>query len=402
MAQSVPAMPGISGRSAVPPAPAALPDGTAKMVEVDPIRCWWKTSTGGIRVGETFSVVLTCAVLQNDAVQIEVDETRLGASVVVMAPFEIVRGSHPADIYSGDRRFFQYEYVLRIINPDNIGKDVPIPDMLLHYRVISRVAANASLQGRDHLYTLPPLAVRLLSMVPTDAADIRDTSNESFGIAESLGFRASVLEIVAVTAMVLGSLMVLLSLVRLIVRTRKTKPAGERGVSDSAILKRVARELAEVRQDADAQGWNDALVDRALAAARITAAAAIGHPIGQSRKTGARAGEGRVVMEGGRGRKSTILSGGVTATDVTGSLNRLPDDAAPGQRQMLEDLQASLFTFTTAQYARNATFERTALDEAVAQAAAAAGRLRAERAWPKPQIRRWTTRTAEADTVGQR
>src|SRR5260370_20540690 len=98
-------------------------DATAKMVEVDPLRCWWKTTTGGVRVGETFSVVLTCAVLQNDAVQVQPDETRLGSAGVSMAPFEIVRASHPADIYSGDRRFFQYEYVLRIINTDDIGKD---------------------------------------------------------------------------------------------------------------------------------------------------------------------------------------------------------------------------------------------------------------------------------------
>ena len=233
----------MSGGKTGSAAPAAAQDGTAKMVEVDPIRCWWKTSAGGVRIGETFSVVLTCAVLQNDAVQIETDETRLGSSVVVMSPFETVRGAHPADIYSGDRRFFQYEYILRIINPDNIGKDVPIPPMLLHYRVNSRVAANASLQGRDHLYVLPNLAIRVLSTVPTDATDIRDTSNESFSIAESLGFRASVLEIVAITAVVLGALLILLSFVRLIVRTRaRRKPAGERGVGDPAILRRVSRE----------------------------------------------------------------------------------------------------------------------------------------------------------------
>jgi hypothetical protein len=396
MAQSMPGMPGMPGGSAAPP---AAQDGTAKMVEVDPLRCWWKSSVGGVRIGETFSVVLTCAVLQNDAVQIETDETRLGSSVVVMSPFETVRGSHPADIYSGDRRFFQYEYVLRLINPDNIGKDVPIPPMLLHYRVNSRVAANASLQGRDHLYVLPNLAIRVLSTVPTDATDIRDASNESFGIAESLGFRASVLEIVAITAIVLGSLMVLLSLVRLIVRQRKAKPAGERGVAESAILKRVSRELAEVRQETEAQGWNDALANRALAAARIAAAAAIGRPVGQSRKHRAQAGEGRVVIEGGRGRKSTIVSGGVTAADVTRALNRLPDEATPDQRQMLEDLATSLYTFTTAQYARETSFDRAALDEALKQAEGASGRLRSEQAWPKPQIRRWTTRSANVSSA---
>src|SRR6266851_10313749 len=72
-------------------------DTAAKMVEVDPLRCWWKTTAGGVRIGETFSVVLTCAVLQNDAVQVQPDETRLGSAGVSMVPFEIVRASHPAD-----------------------------------------------------------------------------------------------------------------------------------------------------------------------------------------------------------------------------------------------------------------------------------------------------------------
>jgi hypothetical protein len=161
----------------------------------------------------------------------------------------------------------------------------------------------------------------------------------------------------------------------------------------------VSRELAEVRQETDAQGWNDALVNRALAAARIAAAAAIGRPVGQSRKHRAQAGEGRVVIEGSRGRKSTIVSGGVTAADVTRALNRLPDEATQNQRQMLEDLATSLYTFTTAQYARDAQFDRSALDEALKQAEGASGRLRAEQAWPKPQIRRWTTRSANVGPV---
>jgi hypothetical protein len=381
------------GSQAGPPPhaqPSAAPPGDATTFSVDPIRCWWKTNEGAIRIGETFSLVLTCAVLQNDAVQVVPDETRLASAVMQLTPFEIVRGSHPADLYSGDRRFFQYEYVIRIISPDVIGKDVPIPDLLLHYRVNSRVAENAALQGRDLTYVLPPLAVRVLAMVPSDASDIRDISNESFGIAESLGFRASVLEIAAITAVVLGALLILLSLVRLIVRTRKKKPAGERGIGEPQILRQVARELAAVQRESEAQGWTDPLVDRALAASRIAAAAAVGRPIGQSQKSG-QSGEGRLLLPGGRRRKSTTLSGGVTTASVARALDELPEGAAADRRQLLENLQSSLATFTTAQYARTATFDRTALDEAIGRAAAAAERLRAEQTWPRPQLRRWTS-----------
>src|SRR3954469_9909143 len=87
-------------------APAAPPGSTN--VEVDPIRCWWRTSAGAIRIGEQFDLSLTCAVLETEAVQVVADESHLDSSVVAMAPFEVIRGTHPASLRSGQRRFFQY------------------------------------------------------------------------------------------------------------------------------------------------------------------------------------------------------------------------------------------------------------------------------------------------------
>src|SRR5688500_4116287 len=43
------------------------------MVEMDPIRCWWRTSAGAVITGESFSVVLTCAVVETDSVQVVPD-----------------------------------------------------------------------------------------------------------------------------------------------------------------------------------------------------------------------------------------------------------------------------------------------------------------------------------------
>src|SRR5258706_12190686 len=64
-------------------APTATTD---QMVEVDPIRCWWRTSTGAIRIGETFDLSLTCAVLENDLVQVVPDESRLPPAPNYIAP----------------------------------------------------------------------------------------------------------------------------------------------------------------------------------------------------------------------------------------------------------------------------------------------------------------------------
>lgn len=374
--------------------PSARP-GNVQSVEVDPIRCWWRTSAGAVRIGETFSVVLTCAVLQNEAVQVVPDESRLDSTVVQMAPFEVIGGAHPADLYTADRRFFQYEYLLRVISPDVIGKDVRLPDQVIHHRINSTVAANTALQGRDHTYLLPPQSVRVLSLVPADAPDIRDASKEGFGMAEQLAFRANAVRIAAMTAMALGGLIAFLGLVRLGMRTKKEQPVGKRGLTDAAILRLASRELGAVQREREARGWNGELVARALAAARITAASALGRPVNQQESAGVQSGEGRLLASGGRRRKPTIISGAATPEELLRALDKLPATTDPEQRQLLEDLQSALVTFTSVHYAREATFDGNALDRALARAIAAARRLSSEHAWPKSYFRRWMAR-AEA------
>ena len=66
--------------------------------QTDPLQCWWRTSAGAVRVGEPFTVVLTCAVLETDAATVVVDQSRLEPSVVQFAPFEVLGGSHGADL----------------------------------------------------------------------------------------------------------------------------------------------------------------------------------------------------------------------------------------------------------------------------------------------------------------
>src|SRR5512143_2523536 len=87
----------------------------AQTVSTDPLQCWWRTSAGAVRVGEQFSVVLTCAVLETDAATVIVDTAKLEPSVVQLAPFEVLGGTHGADLHTDLRRFFQYEYHLRLI-----------------------------------------------------------------------------------------------------------------------------------------------------------------------------------------------------------------------------------------------------------------------------------------------
>src|SRR5436190_20539334 len=168
----------------------------AQDVQTDPLQCWWKTSAGAVRVGEPFSVVLTCAVLETDAATVVVDTAKLEPSVVQFAPYEVLGGSHGADLRTDLRRFFQYEYRLRLIAENEFGKDVALPETKLSYHVQSKVGQTAAIQGREQTYVLPAQSVRVLSLVAGDATDIRDAAGDTFAALDQRAFRAKLFEII--------------------------------------------------------------------------------------------------------------------------------------------------------------------------------------------------------------
>ena len=211
------------------------------------------------------------------------------------------------------------------------------------------------MQGRDLTYVLPVQYVRILSMVPPDATDIRDTRDASFNRIESIAFRAGVLEIVAVTLVALGGLMTILALVGIARRTQRAKGPVERLISRPALLRLAARELSAAQRESVEQGWNESLVTRAVSALRISAAGALGRPVSQRLvDPTAEQGQGRFLIKRvGRGKRMAVSSS-VTGEDVARELARLPAHAAPSRRQLLEDLQATLDTLSAAQYGRPA------------------------------------------------
>ena len=103
----------------------------AQTVETDPLQCWWRTSAGAVRIAEPFTAVLTCALVETPDVKVVVDESRLEPSVAQFAPFEVMGGTHAADLRTGDRRFFQYEYRLRLMAENLFGKDAALPETKL-------------------------------------------------------------------------------------------------------------------------------------------------------------------------------------------------------------------------------------------------------------------------------
>jgi hypothetical protein len=356
----------------------------------EPIRCWRQSSAGAISVGETFTVVLTCAVYEADNAQVIPDESRLGVASIQLAPFEILGGSHPPDVRRGSRRFFQYDYQLRIISRDAIGRDVNIPPLPISYRIHSRVGAAATLEGRDLSYVMPMMPIKVLSLVPADADDIRDASDASLGAVESLRFRSSLFRVLTLTFAALAAVMAVLALVPL-ARSRTATAAHERDrIPDRAILDRAAADLAAAQSRANGEGWTDDAVARALASMRLVAAAAIDQPISQKRvATGGAVPEGRLLVEHGLVRKTGVtVSSAATADDISRARSNHGAGFSTTRMQQLEGLQAGLSALTAALYRQEPKRDASALDDAVRHAIAVAKDVSAERSWLNSRRRR--------------
>jgi hypothetical protein len=366
---------------------SAAPLARAQNVETDPLQCWWRTSAGAVRVGEPFEVVLTCAVLETDTATVVVDQSRLEPSVVQFAPFEVLGGSHGADLRSDQRRFFQYVYRLRLIAENLFGRDVSLPETKLSYRVQSRMGERqAALQGRDQTYLLPPQSVRVMSLVPADAADIRDTAGETFGDLDQRAFRANLFTIIGGVLFTLAALMTLLALVRVARRYRKTSTASERLMTDQIVLRGVGRELARVRRERDGGGWTPELAGRALAALRIAGTYLLGRPVSllPANKLTAEGEDvpeaGRLILKTGWPRgKRIAVSGAVTSQTIARELARGAANAR--QATLLESLGRALSTFTTAHFGREGTLDEGALDQALGTAKEVLSRSKLEQFW---------------------
>jgi hypothetical protein len=360
----------------------------------DPLQCWWRTSAGAVRIGEPFSVVLTCAVLETETATVVVDQSRLEPSVVQFAPFEVLGGSHGADLRRDDRRFFQYEYRARLIAENQFGKDVALPETKLSYRIQSSVGQKTALQGRDQTYILPALSLRVLSLVPADATDIRDTPAETFNDIDQRGFRANLFTVIGGVLFAVAALLALLALVRLFARYRKPADASDRLISDSAVVRAAGRELADVRRQREAGGWTPELAGRALAAMRVAGAYAVGRrashmpaasqsSVAQSSDGGQQAEEaGRLIVRTGWPRARRVaVSGAITPQSVARDRIRRAGTAGFAAAPLYESLEQALATLTAAQYGRNGTLDDGALDEALATGSQVLKRARLDQTW---------------------
>ena len=289
------------------------------MVEVEPIKCWWRSSTSAVRSGEPFTLTMTCAVVETEANKVVPDFSKLDPTVVQLPPFEVLGGTHPGDLVVPGKRFFQYDYRLRLIAEDAFGNDVPIPPLEISYRIESQVKGSTeSMQGRDQSYSLPKASVRLISMVPDDASDIRESPAMLFSAIEDRDSRANFMQTTAGILFALAGVVLLVMLISMLRRKKPVAASAQTHLPHRTVLAAVARELDEVQRQSRG-GWTQDLAGRALAAARISGAYAIGRSIGQRPAAGAAPVDGVLVVRA-FGRGDVFVSGAAT----TESAQRVP------------------------------------------------------------------------------
>jgi hypothetical protein len=336
---------------------------------VEPIRCWRQSTAGAVTIGETFTVTLTCAVFETPDTQVVPDESRLNVASIQMAPFEILGGSHPPDVRRGSRRFFQYDYQLRIISRDGIGQDVNVPALTISYRIHSRVGGAAKLEGRDLQYLLPAMPIRVLSLVPADASDIRDSAEASLAAVQALRTRSQTFRAVGYA---LGAVAIVIAIVALVPLVRRARTPTDRAgalVPNRVVMGRAAASLTETQNRAAREGWNNDTLASALSAMRLIAAAAIGHSISQKGlERDSRVPEGRLLVEYGFPRRvRATVSSALTPDDISRALSANRQFSTT-RAQQLETLRTALAALTAALYRREPDRDAAMLDESVRQA----------------------------------
>lgn len=319
--------------------------------EPDPVTCWWRSNRAAIHVGEQFTLTLTCGVVEDERTRTVVDPDRLAPESLDLAPFEVLAGTAPEDVQAPPGRYFQRSYTLRVIGDEFFGQDIEIPSVGLTYRVDTLGATGS--RGRDRVYVLPTLPIRVHSLVPRDVEDIQDWSPDTFGDMERRRFRANVALSGAGILFVFAAVFAGAAAVRALRPAAARVATAPRGVPLSRVLQEAVREAQRVQAEAGRSGWTSELVGRALTVLRIGASVATGRPLAQ-----------RVLAKGGRAQDGELEVNadafGARRAAVSGSGTA----AAAGTDPSLDALGEALRVFTAARYGRPADLDGSTLDAA--------------------------------------
>ena len=358
---------------------------TVVAAEESPLECWWRTDVTAVRVGQPFELLLTCSQADNESITAVADESRLDPGAIELTPFEVVGGTRAQDLRANGRRFFQYQYTLRLFGGGFFGKDVPIPSTLINFRLQTRIQGD-SVEGISRSYVLPAHSIRIISVVPAGASAIRDAPFRTFGEITARRFRANELLVAAVLQFGLSAAIAFAALARL--RASDEQREKAQLLSARQVLRGARRELASVDRERELGGWTKELVARAAGAIRIGGACALAESFSQTPAAGGSTPQaGQLAMRrSGFRRRWVYVSSSITARALE---ETHPEDA---RSRPIEQLHAALKELTAAQYGQLSTIDGAALDLTLQASTRAMRLVAADHRWPTRLLkgrRRW-------------
>ena len=334
------------------PVRAAAQPSEPALEAVSALRCWRRVDRGAVRIGEQFGMTVTCRVVESGSGRAVPDTVGLEPESIDLLPFEVLAGERFADIAGPGHRFFQYHYVLRLTGEDYFGRDVLIPALELNYRIERPAEAGTVLPGRELTYVLPGEPIRVLSLVPETAADIRGIPLETLGAAEARLARADVLLLAAAGFGLVAAGVLVLGLRRAHQLRRAASAPEARPVAAAAVAGAAARELSEVRKESAEAEWSPERIGRGLAALRLAAAVALDRRVAErdaAADASPRPGELHVRC-GPLARRWVMVSSPVTPRELAAEAAGLQGNGISAGD--LERLQRALAVFSSARYAR--------------------------------------------------
>lgn len=361
---------------------------------VDALQCWRRIGQSAVRVGERFTMTVTCSAVETDRARTITDPVALEPASIDVTPFEVLDGERFEEVRTGPFRFFQYRYTVRLITETSFGEDVELPALELTYRIERRLGNDPALVGRELTYILPPEPIRIVSLVPNAVVDIRDLPPATFGDVRARVFRANTLTLGAALLGVVALGVLLMGVARTARARRGDAPSVEKPVSLPRIVAAALGELTGVQQTTATQGWSVDAVARALPALRVAGSVALtGHVTHTKVGADTQARDGQLrIRHGLLGTKTVVVSSGLTAAPLTATTNA----PAVGDAQLTADVGQAVALFTRARYGRHDELPTDELTRALDTAVAGLKRLRWQSAAPVRALARLRTAAASS------